>query len=106
MGTLTKTSMWTVWISQRWQRSPAFWIRLILHRILETGPVRSDIRRSPKDGTGLRLFLRGPTFPLSGKRFLCKMGASKEEIVYPVTDEEAWLEERARQRGVDFSLYR
>jgi electron transport complex protein RnfB len=29
-----------------------------------------------------------------------------EEIVYPVTDEEAWLEERARQRGIDFSAYR
>ncbi|MGD8520110.1 MAG: 4Fe-4S binding protein [Desulfobacterales bacterium] len=29
-----------------------------------------------------------------------------EELVYPVKDEEAWFEERARQRGVDYNAYR
>ena len=30
----------------------------------------------------------------------------QEDIVLPVKDEEVWLEERARQRGVDYSAYR
>ena len=29
-----------------------------------------------------------------------------EELVYPVKDEEAWFDERARQRGVDYNAYR
>ena len=29
-----------------------------------------------------------------------------EELVYPVKDEEAWFDERARQRGVDYNDYR
>jgi Na+-translocating ferredoxin:NAD+ oxidoreductase subunit B len=29
-----------------------------------------------------------------------------DEIVAPVKDEEAWFEERARQRGVDYTMYR
>jgi electron transport complex protein RnfB len=29
-----------------------------------------------------------------------------EEMILPVKDEEAWLEERARQRGVDFSKFK
>lgn len=29
-----------------------------------------------------------------------------DELVYPVKDEEAWFDERARQRGVDYNAYR
>ena len=29
-----------------------------------------------------------------------------EELIYPVKDEEAWFDERARQRGVDYNAYR
>jgi ferredoxin len=29
-----------------------------------------------------------------------------EELVYPVKDEEAWFDERARQRGVDYNAYK
>jgi hypothetical protein len=34
------------------------------------------------------------------------MRKGPDEIVMPVKDEEAWFEERARQRGVDYHLYR
>jgi len=29
-----------------------------------------------------------------------------KEVVHPPKDEQAWLEERARQRGVDFTAYK
>lgn len=34
------------------------------------------------------------------------MRKDPDDLIYPPRDEEAWLEERARQRGVDFSTYR